>query len=108
MKSPFQDIGEGAYAPFFDDTVSITTKSGESGTFDVSVFQDGIADTLSDDMMDTEREDLTFVFSIKDWPFVKNLKRGDTIQRFATEKTYVISEAKRDNLLGWVAIAREK
>lgn len=106
MKSPFENI-DGAFAPFYDETITIQSKDGSSGTFEVSCFTDGTADPLTDDMMETDREDITFLFKKCDWAFVKKLQRGATIQRMANSKKYSVSEAKLDNALGWVVTARE-
>lgn len=54
MKSPFENI-DGAFCPFFDETITIQSKDGSSGTFEVSCFTDGTADPLTDDMMETDR-----------------------------------------------------
>lgn len=106
MKSPFEKI-DGAFCPFFDETITIESKDGSSGTFLCCCFTDGTADPLTDDMMETDREDMTFVFMKGDWAFVKKLQRGSTIQRMSNSKKYSVSEAKLDNALGWVVTARE-
>lgn len=108
MKSPWKEIDIRAYAPMFDEYASIKTPDGKTTTFEVAVFTDGIADPLTDDMMDTDREDVTFVFKKKDWPFVKNLTRGTIVTRCTYDKQYAISEAKLDNCFGWCVTAREK
>lgn len=72
------------------------------------MFVDGMGDPVSDDMLDTEREDVTFVFAKKDWPFVKTLKRGATIRRGDVGTEYAVSESKLDNCLGWCVKARQK
>ena len=108
MKSPWKDIDIRAYEPMFDEHASIETPDGKTTTFEVAVFTDGIADPLTDDMMDTDREDVTFVFKKNDWPFVKNLTRGTIVTRCEYNKEYAISEAKLDNCFGWVVTAREK
>ena len=106
MKSPFYNI-DCAFAPFFDDAITIKTPDGKSGTFSACLFTDGTSDPLTDDMMETNREDITFVFRNKDWPFVKNLQRGAIVRRLVNNKEYSVSEAKYDNALGWIVAARE-
>ena len=106
MKSPFENIDR-AFCPFFDESITIKTKDGTTGIFEVSCFVDGTADPLTDDMIDTEREDITFLFRKSDWSFVKNLQRGASIHRVANGKKYAVSQAKLDNALGWVVTARE-
>ena len=107
MKSPFTDI-DGAFMPFFDEEIVVTTNDGRTMMLSASIFTDGTSDPLTDGMMETEREDMTFLFRKCDWAFVKTLKRGDEIQRNANSKKYSVSEAKLDNALGWVVSAREK
>lgn len=108
MKNPWKEIDDRAYGPMFDEKVAIKTPDGNNTTLKAAIFVDGMADPMSDDMMDTEREDVTFVFASKDWAFVKTLKRGASISRCSNNKTYSISEAKLDNCFGWCVTAREK
>ena len=108
MKNPWKDISDAAFIPMFDEHASVKTPDGKETTFEVAVFVDGMADPMSDDMMDTDREDVTFVFKRKDWPFVQKLTRGATITRCVNDKIYAVSEAKLDNCLGWVIKARQK
>lgn len=96
------------YNPMFDETIGIKTVDGKTTSLRAAVFVDGFADPLSPDAMDTEREDLTFVFPMEDWPFVRSLTRGATITRPGYDKEYTVAEAKRDNLLGWIVVARER
>ena len=104
--SPWKDFDE-AFEPMFDESVSVKTKDGKKTTLRVSVFTDGTADPLMDDALDTEREDITFVFARRDWPFVQKLVRGDTIERAEFNGlTYKVSEALLDNCLGWCVKAR--
>lgn len=107
MQYPWHNIDD-AFDVFFDETVSVKTPDGKTTPLRVAVFTDGTGDPLTDDMMDTQRESLTFLFLQDDWPFVKTLKRGATITRCAANKTYAVSEAKLDNCLGWCVTAREK
>lgn len=108
MKNPWKDISDAAFAPMFDEKAAVKTPDGKATSFEVAVFTDGTADPLADDMMDTDREDVTFAFKRKDWPFVQTLKRGAIVTRCGCGKTYSVSEAKLDNCLGWVVTAREK
>lgn len=108
MCNPWKDISDGAYAPMFAEKVAITTIDGKRTTLKAAVFTDGMGDPVSDDMLDTEREDMTFVFAKKDWPFISTLKRGAQVERCFCSKDYAVSEAKLDECLGWVIKAREK
>ena len=105
--SPWDEI-DSAFSPMFDEAVSIRTPDGKRTTCRVAIFSDGISEPLTDEAMDTDREDLTFVFCKTDWPFVRELSRGAIITRTAFGKEYAVAESKLDNLLGWVVIAREK
>ena len=108
MKSPYEHIDK-AFAPFFDEQIAVTTNDGSRTTvMHASVFTSGTSDPLTDDMIETEREDVTFVFNKGDWPFVKGLQRGATIKRMKSNKKYAVSEAKYDDALGWLVTAREK
>jgi hypothetical protein len=107
MKNPWYDT-DAAYEPMFDEHASIETPDGRKNTFEVAVFTDGTGDPLTDGMLDSEREDVMFVFKKSDWPFVKGLTRGATLTRPERNKTYAVSEAKYDSCFGWVVTAREK
>ena len=61
MKSPFSNM-QGAFDIFFDEQATITTTDGKRTSFNVCVFTDGTADTFTDDMMESDRTDMTFVF----------------------------------------------
>ena len=53
---------QGAFDIFFDEQATITTTDGKRTSFNVCVFTDGTADTFTDDMMESDRTDMTFVF----------------------------------------------
>lgn len=106
MKSPWKD-NDDAFCPMFDETIAIKTIDGNTTSFEVAMFSNGTSDPFSDDMIDTEREDVMFVFKQEDWPFVKAITRGTTITA-CNMKQYSVSEAKLDNCFGWVIVAREK
>lgn len=110
MISPFTNT-DGAFDPFFTEQVSITTNDGNKTTLlHASIFTNGQADPLADDdgMMETEREDLTFVFNQKEWPFIQKLQRGATIRIMSTQSDYVVSSAKLDHFIGCCVNARQK
>ena len=88
--------------------MAVKTNEGKRTSLQAAIFTDGMADPMSDDMLDTEREDVTFVFAKKDWPFVQTLKRGATVTRCCTNKTYAISDVKLDECFGWCVTARQK
>lgn len=107
MTSPWM-IYDGAFCPMFDEDVAVVTHDGRKTSLKAALFTDGMGDPVSDDMLDTEREDVTFVFAKKDWPFVKTLKRGATIRCGDVGTEYAVSESKLDNCLGWCVKARQK
>lgn len=69
MKSPFGNIDD-AFAPMFDEKVAVKTVEGKETNLRACMFIDGDSDPLADDMMETERDDMIFMFQKKDWPFV--------------------------------------
>ena len=106
MKNPWKD-NDGAYCDMFDEQVEVEAHDGKRTTMDCAVFTDGTGDPFSDDMLDTDREDITLVFAKKDWPFVQRLRRVDTIRRpDFNGLSYSVQEAKLDNCLGWCVKAR--
>lgn len=105
MKSPFKNT-DAAYDVFYDETVVIT-HGGEKQTLQVNVFTDTTGDTITDAAMDTDREDIMLVFQRKDWAYMSNLVRGDTIERTAYNGLrYKVVQAKYDSIMGWVLHAR--
>lgn len=106
MNSPFKHISS-AFDVFFDETITVKTTDGKRDTFEVSIFNNGDADPLSDDMMDSKMNVIDFLFKKKDWSFVSRLERGAEIQRLNSQKKYSVSEAKYDDALGWIVTARE-
>lgn len=91
----------------FDEPVEITAQDGRRTTARCAFFTDGTGDPISESVMDTEREDVTFVFAERDWPFAAGLKRGAKIRRCRAGTEYAVSEARLDNCLGWCVRARE-
>lgn len=81
MTSPFRHTDK-AFEPFFTEKVSVRTNDGKrTSVLYAAVFTTGQAEPLADDdMLDTEREDMTFVFRKREWPFIQQLARGATIK----------------------------
>lgn len=108
MNNPWKD-NEKAFAPMFGETLEVETQDGKRTSIQAAVFTDGTGDPFSEDMLETDREDVTMVFMKKDWPFVRRLKRGDVVRRLDFNGvSYSVSEAKLDNCLGWCLKARSK
>jgi len=108
MRSPFDNM-EGAFEPFFAEKVSVTTKDGETAMLNAAVFTCGQSDPIQDaDMLDTEREDITFLFRSSDWPFVQKLTRGAKARVVSTCEEYAVMDARLDAHMGCCVTARGK
>lgn len=110
MNSPW-DISEKAFEPMFDESVIIScTRDGHETKQTVKCFVSSAAtgDPIADEMLDTERVDLNFSFSRRDWAFLKTVMRGDKVTRYglvgATE--YIVQDVVEDDVLGIVITAR--
>ena len=111
MKDPWT-IDNPAFEPMYNEPVVIRHKDGNrtvEQTVSVAVFSAMTGDTISNDAIDTDREEISIAFKRHDWPFVQSLMRGDEIIRTATNgKRYKIAEAKYDEIMGWCLAARSK
>ena len=97
-----------AFGPMFDETVSVlSVRDGVSRrvALAVSVFSEGTAEPISDGLVDTEMESVSFVAREADWPFVKSLRRGDSITRMDGTAWQVLS-VRRDEIVGFIITAR--
>ena len=109
MKNPWNN-NEKAFAPMFTESIQITGKRDThtpNETLDCVIFSDTTGDPLSDQSINTEREDITISVSPSDWGYVQKIKRGDTIFRPFNGKKYKVSEVKNDIAIGWIIKARE-
>jgi hypothetical protein len=97
MKSPWTDSSlDDSFDIFYDESVEISDPKGtKKTTLKVAPFTYSTGETFSDDTLDTERKDMTFVFRRKDWPFLKDVKRGWTIKR-VDGKTFSVSDVLTD------------
>ena len=76
-------------------------------TLRAAVFTDNTGDSLVDDTLDTDREDIQLVFDRRDWGYVSKLQRGDVVIRTSSNgMRYKIAEVKYDHLMGWCILAR--
>lgn len=95
LANPWKD-SDNAFDAFFDETVIVSSPSGDNKTtLPVAPFTCSTGDPLSEDMMDTERLDMSFVFRRTDFPRIKTLTRGWKIER-PGGKTYVVSRVVTD------------
>lgn len=111
MKSPWKNIDE-AFEPMFTESVVISGRRGDKAfrqTIEAAVFIDMTGDALTDDAIDTDREDIDIVCRRKDYAFVQKLVRGDLVERTAYNGIkYAIKEIKNDAVMGLVISARSK
>lgn len=107
MRSPFHNISA-AFVPMFDEAITIKTTDGKRDSFDIIVFTNGDGEPLSEDMMETDREDIDILFKKEDWSFAQHLERGAEIERMCLHKKYSVSSVRYDSALGWIVTAREK
>ena len=107
MKSPFTHI-DSAFEVFYDEQIVIECKDGRKQTLDVCVFTDNTGDVLAQDMIDTDREDISIAVKREDWQFLDNIGIQDTITRFVNSKCvkYKVSDVLDDCLMGKVIKAR--
>lgn len=104
MTNPW-DIDE-AFEPMFTDAISIDCNSGRQ-TLKVIVFDASDNEALSEDMVDSDRKYVDIYFMQKDWAFVKQLRRGDVIERNDKSIRYAVRSVVNDELFGVVVHARE-
>lgn len=105
MKNPWKDY-DAAFAPMFTESI-VLTHQDKKQTLEVAVFTDNTGDALTEDMMDTDREDIQIVCNKRDWAYVSKLVRGDLVERTEVNGVkYKVSEVKHDALMGWCIYAR--
>lgn len=109
MKSPWID-NDKAFAPMFTESIVISCKRSNKTikqTIEAAVFVDMTGDAISDNTLDTDREDIGIVCRKEDWAFVQKLLRGDSIERTEVNGVkYSVKEVKHDSIMGWVITAR--
>lgn len=108
MNSPFEEINDIAFLPFYTDAFSVETKGGKKTTLHVCLFTDMTEQPLSEGAFETERKAVSLVCKEEDWPWVKdNLARGDTIVDAKTLRKYSVTEVEDDPAIGKIVHARE-
>lgn len=104
-ESPWKNA-DNAFELMYDESI-VVKHGGEKATVNVCVFTDNTGEALTDDAIDTTREDIKVVCKLEDWPYMSKLIRGDTIERTAYNgMKYKVSESVFDALMGWCIIAR--
>lgn len=104
-KSPWKETDK-AFEQMFDESV-VLTHGSKTNTIKAAVFTDMTGDSITDDNMDTDREDIYLVCGRKDWPFVQKLKRGDKVTRTDYNGLeYKVTSVKNDVIMGWCIYAR--
>lgn len=97
-----------AFEPMFDECVSIEPRNGMKTSRRCCIFLDNTSDPLSEDMSETNREDIILAFRDCDTKYINTLKRGDIVSRPETGGTrYSVQAVTRDFLLGLIVKARE-
>lgn len=105
-RSPWKH-NETAFDLMYDECVSIKPKNGMRTTKQCCIFIDNTADSLSEDMQETNREDIILTFRDCDSKYVNTLKRGDVIYRVEHgNKTYAVQSVVDDRVMGLVVKAR--
>lgn len=105
--SPWSDIN--AFEPMFDEAVIVTAERERETlrqTIYCCVFSDCTGETLYEGSVDTDRQDIQVVCNERDWKFAQSLQTGDKLERPSTGMKYVVSNVRKDAVLGWVIAAR--
>ena len=79
--SPWKD-NDDAFRPMFTESI-VLSGIRENGTFkqtiEAAVFTDMTGDAMTDEAIDTDREDINICCNKSDYAFVQKLLRGDTV-----------------------------
>lgn len=108
MKNPWTDI-EDAFEPMYDEVVVVETKSGNKQTLKVLVTADSTGDPLADDMIGSDRMDITILVRKNDWCFLENISEGGLVTRYVNgnEMKYSVSDVVDDFVFGKIMKARQ-
>lgn len=105
MKSPFSKDTIKAFKVFYDTPLIFKKKKGSyTQTINCSVFTDNTQDPLSDEAMDTDRESINILVPREKWSLLKDLERGDKIERsgLLKKRYYTINNVMEDDIFGYV------
>lgn len=107
MKSPFEHI-DSAFDVFYDEQILVECKDGRKQTLTACVFTDNTGDVLAQDMIDTDREDISIAVRREDWALLQNIEIQDSIHRIVNGKCvkYKVSDVLDDYSMGKVVKAR--
>ena len=108
MKNAWTDIEE-AFEPMYDEVVVVETKNGSRQSLNVIVSSDSTGDALSDDMIGSDRMDITIIVKKNEWSYLDKITEGDIVVRCLNgkEMKYRVSESVDDFVFGRIINARQ-
>ena len=87
-KNPWTDIEE-AFEPMYDEVVVVETKNGSRQSLNVIVSTDGTGDALADDMIGSDRMDITIIVKKNEWSYLDKITNGDIVVRCLYDKEMI-------------------
>lgn len=107
-KNPWTDIEE-AFEPMYDEVVVVETKNGSRQSLNVIVSSDSTGDALADDMIGSDRMDITIIVKKNEWRYLDKITEGDMVVRYLNgkEMKYRVSEIVDDFVFGRIINARQ-
>lgn len=107
-KNPWTDI-EKAFEPMYDEVVVVETKNGSRQSLNVIVSSDSTGDALADDMIGSDRMDITIIVKKNEWRYLDKITEGDMVVRYLNgkEMKYRVSEIVDDFVFGRIINARQ-
>lgn len=107
-KNPWTDIEE-AFEPMYDEVVVVETKNGSRQSLNVIVSSDSTGDALADDMIGSDRMDITIIVKKNEWRYIDKITEGDMVVRYLNgkEMKYRVSEIVDDFVFGRIVKARQ-
>lgn len=107
-KNPWTDIEE-AFEPMYDEVVVVETKNGSRQSLNVIVSTDSTGDALADDMIGSDRMDITIIVKKNEWRYLDKITEGDIVVRCLNgkEMKYRVSEIVDDFVFGRIINARQ-
>ena len=106
-KNPWTDIEE-AFEPMYDEVVVVHTENGNRQSLNVIVSSDSTGDALADDMIGSDRMDITIIVKKNEWSYLDKITEGDIVVRCLNgkEMKYRVSEIVDDFVFGRIVKAR--
>lgn len=108
-RSPWGDI-DNAFAPMYNECVIVSFSRQDRKynlTLKCCVFVDNTDVSFDDSTIDTKMEQIIVQIRKDDWAYVKQLRRGDTLERPELNgKKYKVEEVTKDGLMDWIVRAR--